>query len=151
MTDDTEAGRDVVSMRVLDAPRPVVFRAFSDAAQLVQWWGPKGFTNTFQEFDFRPGGAWRFVMHGPDGANYPNTSVFVEIEAPERIVFDHVSGPRFRMTMTFASHGAQTRLTWRMRFDSVADRDRVKAVVVPANEQNFDRLEIRLAQLTSAR
>ena len=62
--------REIVSTRVLDAPRELVFRAFSDPDLLARWWGPEGFTNTFHEFDLRPDGAWRFVMHGPDGTDY---------------------------------------------------------------------------------
>jgi len=81
------ADREIISTRVIAAPRDLVFKAFSDPENLARWWGPKGFTNTFHEFDLRPGGAWRFVMHGPDGVDYPNESVFVEVVKPERIVF----------------------------------------------------------------
>ena len=59
--------REIVSIRVFDFPRELVFNAWTDPEHLVHWWGPKGFTNTFHEFDLRPGGIWRFVMHGPDG------------------------------------------------------------------------------------
>lgn len=69
---ESGADREVVTSRVIDAPRERAFRAFSDPAHLAQWWGPKGFANIFNEFDLRPGGAWRFVMQGPDGMNYPN-------------------------------------------------------------------------------
>src|SRR5262249_32473036 len=99
--------REIVSTRVFEAPRELLFQAFSDPAHLAQWWGPKGFPNTVHEFDLRPGGAWRMTMHGPDGVNYRNESVFVEVVRPERIVFDHLKTMhRFRMTMTFAEqHG----------------------------------------------
>lgn len=76
---ESASEREPVTSRVLEAPRERVFRAFSDPAHLERWWGPKGFTNTFHEFDLRPGGNWRFVMHGPDGADFPNESVFVEV------------------------------------------------------------------------
>ena len=141
------ADREIVSIRVVAAPQDLVFKAFSDPEHLVHWWGPKGFTNTFHEFDMRPGGAWRFVMHGPDGADYPNRSVFIEVAQPERIVFDHISGHHFQMTITFAKQDGKTRLTWRMLFDSVAECDKVKALVTDANEQNFDRLEAQLARM----
>ena len=85
-----------------------VFRAFSDPVRLARWWGPKGFTNTIQSFDLRPGGHWRFVMHGPDGATLPNESIFGEVVAPERVVFRHVSGPQFEMTITFEAYEGQT-------------------------------------------
>jgi len=142
------ADREIVSTRVFDAPRERVFRAFSDPRVLARWWGPDGFTSTFQEFDFRPGGAWRFVMHGPDGADYRNESGFIGVVSPERIVLEHLRPMhRFLMTMTFAEEAGKTRLTWRMEFDSVAELERVRAFIPGANEQNFDRLQAQLAAM----
>jgi len=138
--------REIVTTRVFDAPREVVFQAWTNPDRLAQWWGPKDFTNTFQEFDMKPGGTWRFVMHGPDGVDYKNESVFVEVVRPERIVFQHVSGPRFQLTASFAEQAGKTRLTWRMLFESAAECDRVKTFAVEANEQNLDRLVAQLAQ-----
>ena len=134
------ADREFVHSRLIDAPRERVFRAFRDPVHLARWWGPKGFTSTFHEFDLRPGGAWRFVMHGPDGANYPNESVFVELVAPEQVVFDHISSHHFRMTITFAAQGTRTMVGWRQVFDTAAERQRIAKVVIEANEQNLDRL-----------
>lgn len=141
------ANREIVTTRVLNAPRDLVFKAWTDPDQLVQWWGPKGFTNSFHELDMRPGGIWRFVMHGPDGVDYQNKSVFVEVVNHERIVFDHVSGPRFQVVATFAEQAGKTTLTFRMRFESAAECDKVKAFAVEGNEQNFDRLEAQLAKM----
>jgi uncharacterized protein YndB with AHSA1/START domain len=90
---ESTADRELFTLRVIDAPRERVFKAFSDPNHLAKWWGPKGFTNTFDEFDLRPGGVWRFVMHGPDAANFPNESVFVEVAVPERVVLKYISGP----------------------------------------------------------
>lgn len=146
MTTDA-SDRELVTTRVLDAPRERVFSAFSDAGHLAQWWGPQGFRNTFHEFDLRAGGAWRYTMHGPNGADYPNESVFVEIVKPERIVIEHVSGPRFRLTIALAAEAGRTRLTWRQRFPTAAGCDKIKVLAIPANEQNLDRLEARLAQM----
>jgi uncharacterized protein YndB with AHSA1/START domain len=144
-TDDPgEASSDgeIVSTRVFDAPREVVFRAFTDPVLLARWWGPKGFTNTFQEFDLRPGGAWRFVMRGPDGTEYQMTKEFVEVVAPERIVLLHIQATHmFRMAMTFADEAGGTRVTWRTRFESADEAERVRAFWVVANEENFDRLQ----------
>jgi uncharacterized protein YndB with AHSA1/START domain len=137
---ESTADRELVTSRLIDAPRERVFSAFSDPAQLQHWWGPNGFTNTFHEFDLRPGGKWRFVMHGPDGANYPNESVFVEVAPAERVVFRHESGPRFEMTITFESQGAKTLVGWRQVFDTAAECRRVARFAVDANEQNLDRL-----------
>jgi len=144
------AEREIVSTRLFDSPRERVFQAWTDPAILARWWGPKGFRNTFHEFDLRPGGAWRFVMHGPDGTDYKNESVFREIEKPARIVFDHVSSPRFQVTATFDAEGGKTRVTFRMLFESVEALDRVKSFVPECNEQNFDRLEAQLELMPAA-
>ena len=141
------ADREIVTTRVMDAPRELVFKAWTDPDHLVHWWGPKGFTNTFHEFDLKPGGVWRFVMHGPDGGDYQNESVFVEIVKPERIVFHHVSAPQFQVTVTLAEQAGKTKLTWCMLFESVAECDKVKRFAVAANEQNLDRLEAQLARM----
>jgi uncharacterized protein YndB with AHSA1/START domain len=141
------ADREIVTSRVLDAPRERVFAAWTDPGRLARWWGPSGFTNTFHEIDIRPGGRWRFVMHGPDGADYKNESVFIEVAKPDRIVLDHVSGPRFRLTATFVEHAERTLLTWRMVFETAALCAKVKVYAVPANEQNLDRLAAEIARL----
>jgi len=133
--------REFVHSRLIDAPPERVFRAFADPAQLARWWGPDGFTSTFREFDLRPGGAWRFVMHGPDGTDYPNENVFVEVVPPQRIVLEHLSeSHHFELTITFAEAGGQTRVGWRQVFDTAAERERVAKLVLEANEQNLDRL-----------
>ena len=145
---ETPSDREIVTRRFLDAPRERVFEAFSDPARLARWWGPAGFSSTFHEFDFRPGGRWRFLLHGPNGADYPNESVFVEVVKPERIVFDHLSDHWFRMTITLTARPAsQTLITWHMLFETAAERDRIQAIVVEANEQNLDRLEAELARV----
>ena len=78
------ADREIVSARVFDAPRELVWKAWVDPKHVAQWWGPKGFTNTIHEMDVRPGGVWRFAMHGPDGTDYKNEIVFIEVVRPER-------------------------------------------------------------------
>jgi uncharacterized protein YndB with AHSA1/START domain len=136
--------REIVSARVFDAPRDLVFQAFSDPHHLAQWWGPKGFTNTFHEFDLRPGGAWRFVMRGPDGTEYAIAKEFIEVVAPERIVLRHVQPMHgFKMTITFVEMADETQLVWRMAFESEQTAE-VLSVIVEANEQNFDRLQAHL-------
>jgi uncharacterized protein YndB with AHSA1/START domain len=141
------AGMEIVSTRVFDAPRAKVFEAFANPHHLPHWWGPMGFTNTFKEFDFRPGGAWRFVMHGPDGKTYDIAKDFVEVQAPEKIVLDQL-GPmhRFRMTMIYEDLGTLTRITWRMVFEPHVDNAKFHDFIVAANEQNFDRLAAYLAK-----
>lgn len=142
------AGREFVHSRLVDAPQARVFRAFADPAQLARWWGPEGFSNTFDEFDFRPGGRWRFTMHGPDGRSYPNESVFREIVVPERVVFEHLAEMHhFVMTISFAAQGEQTLVGWRQVFDTAEHRERIAAVVSRANEQNLDRLEAEVRKV----
>jgi uncharacterized protein YndB with AHSA1/START domain len=148
MTPESPASElEIVSTRVIDAPRDLVFRAYVEPEHLARWWGPKGFRNTFEEFDPRPGGEWRFVMHGPDGTDYKNYSVFVEVVPGERIVFDHVTGHKFRATFTFAEEAGKTLVDWRMRFPTEAECEKAKVYVVDANEENFDRLEAELARM----
>ncbi|HTL69831.1 MAG TPA: SRPBCC family protein [Candidatus Eisenbacteria bacterium] len=140
------ADREIVSTRLLAAPREKVFAAFSDPKALAAWWGPKGFTNRFRTFEFKPGGTWLFEMIGPTGTVYENESRFVEIVRPERIVFDHLrTHHRFLMTITLADEVGKTRIVWRMTFETPAEREKVKAFVPEANEQNFDRLEAHLS------
>jgi len=137
--------REIVSSRLIDAPRERVFGAFSDPERLARWWGPAGFTNTFHQFEFRPGGRWRFTMHGPGGTDYENESVFQVIEAPELIVLRHLEPMHaFEMTMTHAAEGGRTRLTWRMVFDTAEECAAVRAYIPQANGENFDRLEAEL-------
>jgi uncharacterized protein YndB with AHSA1/START domain len=133
--------REFVHSRLIDAPREQVFAAIADPARLARWWGPNGFTSTFEVFDFRPGGAWRLVLHGPDGADYPNENRFAEIVAPERVVVEHPGSPHhFLLTITLAAQDACTLVGWRQRFDSAEEKQRIAAFVAPANEQNLDRL-----------
>jgi uncharacterized protein YndB with AHSA1/START domain len=136
----TDTDLEIVSSVLLDATPERVFDAYADATSLARWWGPAGFTSTFHEFAFRPGGRWRFDMHGPNGANYPNDSLFVEVVRPERIVLDHLNSPRFRMFITLTPRGLQTEMVWRMRFETAEQREQLRHIVVPANEENYDRL-----------
>jgi uncharacterized protein YndB with AHSA1/START domain len=122
--------RSIVGTRVFDAPRELVFAAFTDPKHLAQWWGPDGFTTTTSRFEFRKGGVWRFVMHGPDGRDYQNLITFDEIIAPERIAYRHggaddVEPVRFNTTLTFEDLGGTTRLTWHGTFPSAEERTRV--------------------------
>lgn len=79
----SRADREIIATRVFKTPRLLVFKAWTDPDHLIHWWGPKGFTSTFHEFDLRPGGVWRLVMHGPNGADFQNESIFVEIVKPD--------------------------------------------------------------------
>lgn len=136
------SAREIVTVRQFNVPPADLFAAFSQAAALQSWWGPAGFTNIFDEFDFRPGGAWRFRMIGPDAREHSNESYFVEIVAPERIVFHHRGPPHeYWATFQFARQEGGTLLTWRMLHVSSTDCARLRPLIQPANEQNMDRLE----------
>ena len=137
---DAEADRTLVTSRLIDAPPARVFEAFADPALLAPWWGPGGLASTFEEFDFRPGGRWRFVMHGPGGANFSNESVFAEVERPARIVIRHESAPRFELAIALEERSGKTLVGWRQVFPTAADCRRIAALAAPANEQNLDRL-----------
>ena len=123
--------RLIVGVREFDAPRELVFEVWTDPKHLSQWWGPDGFTTTTSAFDMRPGGVWRFVMHGPDGRDYQNRITFDEIVKPERLAYRHDGGDdvepvQFRTTVTFEALGPNTtRLTLRAEFPSAEARDRV--------------------------
>src|SRR3954470_13356885 len=128
------ADREIVAVRVFDAPRELVWKLWTDPHHVAQWWGPNGFTNTIHEMDVRPGGVWRFVMHGPDGTDYQNKITFVEIIEQQRIVYKHggdrgpedrdVEPVNFQVTVTFEPEGAdRTRLNMRMVFPSAAAKN----------------------------
>lgn len=126
--------------REIPAPVEQVFAALSDPQRLARWWGPAGFTNTFSVCEFKTGGRWSFVMHGPEGDNYPNESVFAEIEAPSSVVVQHVCEPKFRLTIALTASRAGTVVSWAQAFESADVASRIEHIVVPANEQNLDRL-----------
>ena len=122
--------RAIVGTREFEAPRALVFSAWTDPKHLGQWWGPYGFTTTTSSFEFKPGGVWRFVMHGPDGRDSQNRITFEEIVPPERIVYRHGGGDdvepvQFRTTIILEDLGRRTRVTWRGEFASAAERNRL--------------------------
>lgn len=135
----------LVTVRTLSVQPRDVFAAFSDPVKLADWWGPAGFTNTFETFEFKPGGRWIYVMHGPDGRDYPNESVFREIEPDTRIVIDHVVLPLYTLTITMAPEAGKTLLTWEQEFENTAFVAAMRDFLSTANEQNLDRLEAVLA------
>jgi uncharacterized protein YndB with AHSA1/START domain len=131
--------------RVVPYPRAAVFEAFARPELLARWWGPAGFTNTFEVFEFRPGGRWNYVMHGPAGTHHPNESVFLELDAPAKLVIQHVSRPHYVLTVTLAGQESGTAITWSQEFEDATVAARLRHIVEPANEQNLDRLVSVLA------
>jgi len=126
------ADREIVITRIFDAPRELVWEAMTNPKHVVNWWGPNGFSTTVEEMDVRPGGIWKLVMHGPDGTDYPNKSIFTEIVKPARISYSHGGGKKggpgaqFEATWTFDIVEAdKTQVTIRMVFPSTAARDMI--------------------------
>ena len=133
--------QEIVTVRMLDFPKEKVFEAWSNPDQLKVWWGPKGFSNTFELFDFRPGGQWKFVMHGPEKGNYKNECEFLEIDEPDLIYWKRLTQPLFQVCATFEEiEKGKTKLTFRMIFDSVDACNKIKPFALDKNEENFDKL-----------
>lgn len=122
------ADREIALTRLFAAPRELVFDCWFDPAHISNWWGPMGFTTTTHEMDARPGGVWRFTMHGPDGRDYQNKVVYQEVDRPARLTYRHTGegadedSVRFTVTITFTARGTQTEVAFRMVFDTVAMR-----------------------------
>jgi uncharacterized protein YndB with AHSA1/START domain len=139
--------REISATRVFDAPRDVVWMMFTEPKHIANWWGPNGFTNTIHDMDVRPGGSWNFIMHGPDGRDYVNKVVYREVVKPERLVYDHVSGPTHHVRITFAALGAEkTEVTFRMTFETAELRNKVATEfgAVDGLQQNLQRLVTEL-------
>ena len=141
---------EIRSTRIVNFPRELVYTAWTDPNNLKNWWGPAGFTNTFNEFDLRPGGKWSFIMHGPDKGNYPNECEFIEIDNPALIAWKRYSKPIFQVVAAFEETAAdKTNIIFRMLFTSADECNKIKRFVVDKNEENFDRLEVELAKMSS--
>ncbi len=140
---------EIVSSRVFNTKRERLYRAWSDPNHLKNWWGPKGFTNTFNTFDFRVGGKWSFIMHAPDQGNFNNECEFIKIDEPSLIAWKRYSKPLFQVVATFEEISPdKTKLVFKMLFDTAEECRKIKAFAVDKNEENFDRLEIELTKMT---
>ena len=152
MTSDiltTTPDSEIVTTRVLNFPQELVFKAWSTPEHLKNWWGPKGFSNTFQEFNFCEGGKWNFIMHGPEVGNYANECEFIKIDKPNLIAWKRHSKPLFQILATFETVAEnQTKVVFKMLFETEAECQKLKPYVVDKNEENFDKLEVELAKMT---
>ena len=126
--------------RTLPFSSQAVYNAFSSADLLASWWGPEGFTNEFETFEFQVGGRWKFVMVGPDGARYPNQNIFTALEPASCVVIRHDCEPFFTLTVQLRDAAQGTHVLWQQVFDDVQVAQAVRSRVEPANEQNLDRL-----------
>lgn len=121
-----------------------VFAAISTPERLARWWGPAGFTNTVSVCKFKTGGRWSLVMHGPDGANYPNENVFGEIVPNQKVVVEHPMQPVFRLTIELAPSKTGTLVSWAQAFESSEVARQIEHIVVPANDENLQRLKAEI-------
>lgn len=148
------ADREIKITRIFKAPRDLVFDVWTNPKHVVHWWGPDGFTNTIHEMDVKPGGVWRFMMHGPDGVDYPNRIVFTKVVKPELLEYLHGSDveddpKQFHVTVNFKAVGKTTEITMRMVFKTKQERDFVveKYGAIEGNRQTMNRLEAYLSKL----
>ncbi|TAK96202.1 MAG: polyketide cyclase [Aquabacterium sp.] len=135
--------------RTFGATPAEVFAAIQDGERLARWWGPEGFSNQFDVFEFQPDGRWVFDMIGPDGKTYPNEAVFARIESDKQVVIQHVCAPHFQLSITLTPSPNGTLLMWDQTFEDAAVGQAIRHIVVPANEQNLDRLGQELARCAS--
>lgn len=136
----TDEDRIMRTERTVPFSPQAVYDAFASADVLASWWGPDGFTNSFETFEFKVGGEWKFLMHGPDGKDYPNKNIFAALEPATRIVIRHDCPPYFTLTVRLTEASGGTHVSWEQAFDDARTALAVKSIVEPANEQNLDRL-----------
>jgi uncharacterized protein YndB with AHSA1/START domain len=154
-SNQTDAEREIVVSRTIQGPRRLVFTAFTDVGHLARWWGPQGFTTTTRSFEFRAGGVWEFIMHGPDGVDYPNRIEWREIAPPERIAYLHserADDPHaFESTVTLVERGGATEVTLRAVFRTKEQRNEAVARygAVEGGRQALGRLAAHIATLVA--
>jgi uncharacterized protein YndB with AHSA1/START domain len=144
--ENTES-REMRISAVLDAPADLVWKVWSKPEYVSNWWGPDGFTSTIQKMNFYEGGEWVLTLHGPDGTNYPNRSIFKEVIPLKKIVFEHFN-PHFITTVLFEEKGNTTFVNWIMLFDTEEMRDIIVKVhkADEGQKQNIERLKKYLAE-----
>jgi uncharacterized glyoxalase superfamily protein PhnB/uncharacterized protein YndB with AHSA1/START domain len=147
------SNRELGISRLLNAPRELVWEVWTDPEHIQHWWGPTGFKNSITKMDVKPEGVWDFIMHGPDGTDYKNKHIYKEVIKPEKLVLEHVTAPKFRMTVTFEEQGNKTLVSIHSVFESAEQlRDVIK--VFKADEgmkQNVDKLEAYISSQINIR
>lgn len=157
ITANDTSNREIIITRTVNAPRSLVWDVWTQPEHVKNWWGPDGFTNTIHEMEVKPGGVWRFLMHGPNGMDFPNRIVFNEVVKPSKLVYTHSSeDPKdpnvFVSTITFEEIGQQTRITMRGVFPTAEERDRVvkEYGAIEGGQQSLRRLSAYLSTLDGA-
>lgn len=152
-TDD----RDIRIVRIYDAPLAMVWDAWTDLDQVVQWWGPRGFTLTTHSKDLRPGGSWVYTMHGPDGTDWPNFTRYHEVVPQARLVYDHGASsadaaPMFHVTATFRDLGGRTELDMCMTLPTAEAAKQTRVFIRQAGGNGtWDRLAEHLEKAVSSK
>jgi len=131
--------------RLYDAPVSVVWDAWTDPEQVAQWWGPRGFTLTTHAKDLKPGGIWHYTMHGPDGTDYPNKTLYHEVRKHEKLVYDHGANderaPLFRVTVLFSDQGGKTKMDMTMTLPTPEAAEETRKFIQKAGgNATWDRL-----------
>ena len=142
--------QELKTIKTINAPIEKMWEVWTNPDHLAKWWGPNGFTNTIHQMDLKKGGEWKMTMHGPDGTNFPNRSIFLEIIPNKKIVFEHFN-PHFITTVRFEYVDSATRIEWSMLFDS----PEMYEIVVKAHKadegqkQNLEKLEKYISDLNN--
>lgn len=144
--------KEIFSSRIFNAPRDLVWKVWTNPEHTAIWWGPKGFTNTIYEMNVKPGGIFKFMMHGPDGVDFPNQISYIEVVKPERLVYNHgnYENPEmFFVTINFTEDNGKTKITMRMLFKTADARREVveKYGALEGQKQHLDKLDAYLAKL----
>lgn len=139
---------EIYSSRILNTPIHLVYESFANPKILQNWWGPEGFTNTFHEFDLKPEGKWILTMHGKEAGNYENSSVFKTVIPEKLVAWKRISQPIFDMEVGFEKiNELETKISFRMIFETEKECEKIKSFAIPKNEENFDRLERELLKM----
>jgi uncharacterized protein YndB with AHSA1/START domain len=140
------ADRELKITRLLNAPVALVWKVWTEPEHIKNWWGPNGFTNSISEMNVTPGGKWNLVMHGPDGTDYDNRSIYKEVVKHKRIVYEHISPPKILFTIEFEAQGDKTLLLWTLLFESkeVLEDAVKKFGAAEGLKQNVEKLAVHL-------
>jgi len=135
--------REITVSRILNAPIELVWEVWTNPNHIKNWWGPDGFTNTITQMEVTPGGKWNLVMHGPDGTDYDNESIFTEVEWHKKIAYHHISDHEFIATIAFETKGEQTYIHWQMLFPTKEELMRIVSMydIADGLQQNANKLE----------
>ena len=147
----------IITTRLVAAPRELVWKALTTPEHLQHFWGPDGFTNSYRQFDLKVGGQALFTMHGPDGTDYPNRFIFKTVEPPHLLCFDHDNGGegpvdhKFIGELELTEEGGKTKVELRMTEKDIASRDAIAKYAVEGGLQNLDRLANFVAPMAAAK